>query len=226
MRKARIKSGEILVVDAGGTNIKIYGGGRKVPLKIPSGPTMTARRMAAAVRRAARGWDYGRVSIGFPGPVVDGRSASDPVNLGRGWKGFDFRKAFGRPVKVINDAALQALGSYRGGRMLFLGLGTGLGTALVVDGVLQPLELSHLPYKNKKTYEDYLGREGLAALGKKRWRREVFKITALLKEALQVEEVVLGGGNVKKLKAIPPGARLGSNRNAFIGGLRLWENEA
>jgi polyphosphate glucokinase len=225
MKNMRRKAGEILVVDTGGTNIKVFGGGHKVPLKVPSGPAMTARRMVTLVKRAARDWDYDRVSVGFPGPVVDGRSASDPVNLGRGWKGFDFRKAFGRPVKVINDAAMQALGSYQGGRMLFLGLGTGLGTALVVDGALQPLELSHLPYKNKLSYEDYLGREGLERLGKKRWRREVFKVTALLKFALQVDDVVLGGGNVKKLKSLPPGARLGSNRNAFIGGLRLWENE-
>ena len=175
MRKfARKKAGEILVVDTGGTNIKIFCGGRKLPVKIASGPKMTARRMVSAVKRVARDWDYGRVSVGFPGPVVGGRSASEPVNLGGGWKGFDFRKAFGRPVKVINDAAMQALGSYRGGRMLFLGLGTGLGSALVVDGVLQPLELSHLPYKNGKTFEDYLGRRGLAKLGSggaSRWPR-------------------------------------------------------
>ena len=217
------KDGEILVVDAGGTNVKLMIAGRKEPLKIPSGPKMTARGMVRAVKRVTRDWAYDRVSIGFPGPVVNGRSSSDPVNLGPGWKGFDFHKAFGRPVKVINDAALQALGCYRGGRMLFLGLGTGLGSALIVEGVLQPMELSHLPYKHERTYEDYLGRRGLERLGKKRWRREVLKVADLLKFGLQAEEVVLGGGNAKKLKQIPPGARLVGNDNAFAGGQRLWE---
>jgi hypothetical protein len=215
-------AGAVLVVDVGGTHVKILASGRKTPRKIPSGPTLTPRRMVRAVKRAARDWTYSRVSIGFPGPVAHGRSSGEPVNLGRGWKGFDFSKAFGRPVKVINDAAMQALGSHRGGRMLFLGLGTGLGAALVVDGILQPLELSQLPYKHGKTYEDYLGRRGLERLGKKRWRREVRKVTKLLKFGLQVEEVVLGGGNAKKLKTAPPGARLGSNENAFVGGFRLW----
>lgn len=218
------EAGEILVVDVGGTHVKILASGRKTPRKIPSGPTLTPQRMVRAVKRAARDWTYERVSIGFPGPVERGRLSGEPVNLGRGWKGFDFSKAFGRPVKVINDAAMQALGSHRGGRMLFLGLGTGLGSALVVDGVLQPLELSQLPYKHGKTYEDYLGRRGLVKLGKKRWRREVRKITKLLKFGLQVEEVVLGGGNVKKLKEMPAGARRGSNARAFAGGFRLWEN--
>jgi polyphosphate glucokinase len=212
----------VLVVDVGGTNIKILATGRKNPRKIPSGPRLTARQMVRDVKRAAQGWTYDRVAIGFPGSVVDGRARSEPINLGCGWKDFDFLEAFGRPVKVINDAAMQALGSYHGGRMLFLGLGTGLGSALIADGVLQPLELSHLPYKNGRTFEDYLGRRGLAKLGKKRWRREVFKVTELLKFALQVEEVVLGGGNAKKLKEAPPGARLGSNENAFVGGFRLW----
>jgi polyphosphate glucokinase len=220
------RAGAVLVVDVGGTNIKLLAAGQRAPLKLPSGPDLTARRMVARVKLAAKDWAYDRVSIGFPGPVVNGRSASEPINLGTGWKGFDFRKAFGRPVKVINDAAMQALGSYRGGRMLFLGLGTGLGSALVVDGVLQPMEMGQLPYKGGKTYEDHLGREGLAKAGKKRWRREVFKVVALLKFGLQVDEVVLGGGNAKKLKEIPPGARLGSNRNAFIGGLRLWDRPA
>ena len=216
----------VLVVDVGGTNIKILAAGQKTARKIPSGPDLTPRRMVRAVKLAAKDWTYDRVSIGFPGPVVDGRSASEPVNLGRGWKGFDFRKAFGRPVKVINDAAMQALGSYRGGRMLFLGLGTGLGSALVVDGVLQPLEMGQMPYKNGKSYEDYVGRQGLLSLGKKRWRREVFKVAAQLKFGLQAEEIVLGGGNAKKLKDLPPGTRLGSNGNAFVGGFRLWESAA
>ena len=220
--KAR-RTGAVLVVDVGGTHIKILASGQESPRKIPSGPALTARRMVRDVKRASGDWTYDRVSIGFPGPVVDGRSAGEPVNLGRGWKGFDFRKAFGRPVRVVNDAAMQALGSYRGGRMLFLGLGTGLGSALVVDGVVQPLELSHLPYKGGKTYEDYLGRRGLSRLGKRRWRREVLKVAELLKFGLQAEELVIGGGNAKKLKEIPRGARLGSNRNAFVGGFRLWE---
>lgn len=224
MRKER--AGAVLVVDVGGTHIKILAAGMKEPRKIPSGPDMTPRRMAGLVKRAAKDWRYDRVAIGFPGPVVKGRSFRDPVNLGRGWKGFDFRKAFGCPVRVINDAAMQALGSYHGGRMLFLGLGTGMGSALIADGVLQPLELGQLPYKNGRSYEDYVGRKGLSKLGKKRWRREVLKVAALLKFGLQADELVIGGGNAKKLKQLPPGARLGSNRNAFAGGFRLWEEEA
>lgn len=224
--KEKEAAGAVLVVDVGGTHIKILAAGMKEPRKIPSGPDMTARRMVALVKRAAKDWKYDRVTIGFPGPVVKGRSFSDPVNLGRGWKGFDFRKAFGCPVRVINDAAMQALGSYHGGRMLFIGLGTGMGSALIADGVLQPLELGQLPYKNGRTYEDYVGRKGLSKLGKKKWRKEVLKVAALLKFGLQAEELVIGGGNAKKLKALPPGARLGSNLNAFAGGLRLWEEEA
>lgn len=224
MKKDR--AGAVLVVDVGGTHIKILSTGSKKPRKIASGPDMTARRMVVLVKRAAKDWSYDRVTIGFPGPVVKGRSFSDPVNLGPGWKGFDFRKAFGCPVRVINDAAMQALGSYHGGRMLFLGLGTGLGSALIIDGVLQPLELGHLPYKNGRSYEDYVGRKGLAMLGKKRWRREVFKVAALLKFGLQAEELVVGGGNVKKLKQLPPGARMGSNSNAFAGGFRLWSSRS
>ncbi len=217
--------GTVLVVDVGGTNIKILTSGGKETVKIPSGPKLTARAMVRAVKRATKDWSYDRVSIGFPGPVVDGVSASDPVNLGRGWKGFDFRKAFGRPLKVVNDAAMQALGCYRGGSMLFLGLGTGLGSALVVDGALKPLELSHLPYKDGGSYEDFLGKRGLAKLGKKHWRRQVEKVADLLKFGLQVDEIVIGGGNMKKLKRLPPGARAVPNGNALAGGLRLWEAE-
>jgi len=224
--KEKERAGAVLVVDVGGTHIKILAAGMKEPRKIPSGPDMTARRMVGLVKRAAKDWKYDRVTIGFPGPVVKGVSFSDPVNLGRGWKGFDFRKAFGCPVRVINDAAMQALGSYHGGRMLFLGLGTGMGSALIADGVLQPLELGQLPYKNGRSYEDYVGRKGLDKLGKKRWRKEVLKVAALLKFGLQAEELVIGGGNAKKLKELPPGARLGHNRNAFAGGLRLWVEEA
>lgn len=212
----------VLVIDVGGTNIKLLATGQKDPLKIPSGPKMTARRMAADVRQAAAGWKYSAVSIGYPGPVLHNQPVMEPHNLARGWVGFDFKKAFGRPVKVVNDAAMQALGSYEGGRMLFLGLGTGLGTAFIVEGILEPMELAHLPYKKRRTYEDYVGARGLKRLGKKKWRRSVFKVVEQLKSALEAEHVVLGGGNAKLLKKLPPGARMGSNTKAFAGGFRLW----
>ncbi len=216
----------VLVIDVGGTHVKILATGRKDEVKIPSGPAMTASRMAAAVKRAASGWSYDRVSVGYPGPVVHGRPIHEPYNLGGGWMGFDFRAAFGKPVKVINDAAMQALGSYRKGRMLFLGLGTGLGSAMIVDGDLEPMELAHLPYKNGKTYEDYLGKRGLEKRGKKKWRRSVLEIAQRLKDALEADEVVIGGGNAKKLKRpLPAGMRLGGNDNAFTGGFRLWAGE-
>lgn len=213
----------VLVIDVGGTNIKVLATGQKAARKIPSGPTMTAARMAKAVRRLAQGWKYDAVAIGYPGLVLGGRVIHEPFNLGTGWIGFDFRKAFGLPVKVINDAAMQALGSYHEGRMLFLGLGTGLGSAMIVDGLLEPMELAHLPYKRGKTYEDYLGKRGLKRSGKKKWRRHVFEIALKLKDALEANEVVFGGGNAKKLKALPAGMRLGSNSNAFLGGFRLWK---
>jgi polyphosphate glucokinase len=168
-------------------------------------------------------WKYDCISLGYPGPIINGHPLREPHNLGCGWVGFNFGKAFGCPVKVLNDAAMQAVGSYKGGRMLFLGLGTGLGSAMIVDGVLQPMELAHLIYKNGKSYEDYLGLRGLERLGKKKWRRCVAKITEQLKIALEAEYVVLGGGNSKKLKKLPPGARLGSNDNAFLGGFRMWQ---
>ncbi|HEV3140814.1 MAG TPA: ROK family protein, partial [Vicinamibacterales bacterium] len=163
----------VLVIDVGGTHVKVLATGGKKPVKIPSGPTLTPKAMVRDVRKAVAGWRYDVVSIGYPGPVVHGRLVSEPQNLGRGWVGFNFRRAFGRPVKLINDAAMQALGSYRGGRMLFLGLGTGLGSALIADGVLEPMELAHLPYKKGRTYEEYVGRTGLKRLGKKKWRRHV-----------------------------------------------------
>jgi polyphosphate glucokinase len=215
---------KILVVDVGGNNIKLLVTGQKVPRKVPSGPTLTARRMVSAVRKAVAGWKYDAVTIGFPGPVKDGRIAAEPVNLGGGWMRFDYRKAFGRPVRIVNDAAMQALGSYRGRRELFLGLGTGLGSALVVDGHVQPLEMAHLPYRNGKTYEDFLGKGGLDRVGKKRWRQLVQEIVARLHHAFQVDEVVLGGGNVKQLKGLPPHSRLGANANAFAGGFRVWDD--
>lgn len=213
---------KILVIDVGGSNVKVSLSGRKAPIKIPSGPKMTAARMAAAVRKATAGWAYGAVSIGYPGPVVNGKPAKEPKNLGTGWVRFDYRKAFAEPVRIVNDGAMQALGSYHGGRMLFLGLGTGLGSALVTDGVVAPLELAHLPYRQGGTYEDYAGLRGLKRMGHKRWTKHVLKIVALLKHGLQADYVVLGGGQAKKLQKLPPGVRLGTNQNAILGGHRLW----
>jgi polyphosphate glucokinase len=214
---------KILVVDVGGTHVKVLANGQKEPVNIDSGPKMTAAKMVKEVRKVTAGWDYSGVSIGYPGPVIHGHPLSEPHNLGRGWVGFDFKKAFGRPVKILNDAAMQALGIYKGGRMLFLGLGTGLGSAMIVDGMLEPMEVAHLPYKKGRTFEDYLGLRGLKRLGKKRWRRHVAKVVEELKNALEADYVVLGGGNAKLLKKLPPGARLGDNSTAFTGGLRLWE---
>jgi polyphosphate glucokinase len=211
-----------LVIDVGGTHVKILATGEHERRQADSGPKMTAREMVSAVRRLARGWSYDHVSIGFPGPVVHGHPVAEPRNLGGGWTGFDFRRAFGRPVKIVNDAAMQALGSYRGGRMLFLGLGTGLGSALIVDGVLEPMELAHLPYKKGRTFEDYVGIRGLERLGKARWRKCVVDVVERLRAALGAEDVVIGGGNVAKLHEPPPGTRLGDNANAFLGGFRLW----
>lgn len=221
----------VLVVDVGGTNVKVLRTppavpGEDAPLKLASGPDLTASAMAAAVRHATAGWAYDAVSVGYPGPVRGGRPAAEPHNLGPGWVDFDYDAAFGRPVRLINDAAMQALGSYEGGRMLFLGLGTGLGSALVVDGVVQPLELAHLPYRHGRTYEEYVGVAGLERLGLKRWRKRVFDVVRRLAEALQADYVVLGGGNVKKLDTLPEGARRGENANAFEGGRRLWEMPA
>jgi len=214
---------KILVVDVGGTHVKLLASGQKDPVNIDSGPKMTAAKMVKAVRKVTAGWDYSGVSIGYPGPVIHGHPLSEPHNLGRGWVGFDFKKAFGRPVKILNDAAMQALGIYKSGRMLFLGLGTGLGSAMIVDGVLEPMEVAHLPYKKGRTFEDYLGLRGLQRLGKKRWRRHVAKVVEELKNALEADYVVLGGGNAKLLKKLPPGSRLGDNSTAFTGGFRLWE---
>ena len=215
----------ILAIDIGGTHVKLLATGRRVPVKIASGPRMTPRRMVAAVKRLAEGWRYEVVSIGYPGPVLHGRAIAEPHNLGPGWVGFDFKHALGRPVRMVNDAAMQALGSYRGGRMLFLGLGTGLGSALIVDGSLEPMELAHLPYKKGRTYEDYVGLRGLERLGKKKWRRAVEDVAMRLKAALEAEEIVFGGGNAKLLKKLPPDTRLVTNMNAFVGGFRLWEQD-
>jgi len=217
------KHTNILVIDIGGTNVKILATGQKDPIKIPSGTTMTARKMVDEVRKAAAKWKYTAVSIGYPGPVLHGQPVSEPHNLASGWVGFDFSKAFGKPVKMVNDAAMQALGSYDGGRMLFLGLGTGLGSALVVDGILEPMELAHLPFKKGRTYEDYVGLRGIERLGKKKWRKNVGEVVETLSKALEADYVVLGGGNAKYLKELPAGARLGNNLNAYTGGFRLWE---
>lgn len=212
-----------LVIDIGGTHVKLLLIGRRIPVKIPSGPEMTPNELVAAVGNAAKKWKYSRISIGFPGPVLHGKPVTEPHNMGDGWVGFDFEKALGRPVRLINDAAMQAIGSYEGGRMLFLGLGTGLGSALIAEGILQPMELAHLPYKNGRTYEAYIGLHGLKRMGKKKWRRYVADVVTKLKAALEAEYVVIGGGNAKLLKEVPDGARLGNNANAFRGGARLWE---
>jgi polyphosphate glucokinase len=209
------KSHKVLVIDVGGTHIKMLATGQKEARKIPSGPTMTAGKMVRVVAECVKDWKFDRVSLGYPGPIINGHALREPHNLGGGWMKCDFGKAFGCPVKVLNDAAMQALGSYKGGRMLFLGLGTGLGSAMIVDGTLEPMELAHLIYKKGKTYEDYLGLRGLERLGA--------KIVKKLKAALEADYVVLGGGNNKKLKKLPAGARLGSNENAFLGGFRMWE---
>jgi len=213
----------ILVIDVGGTHVKVFASGQERRVEIPSGPTMTPIKLIAAVKAGTVGWEYDAVSIGYPGVVVHGRPVSKAQHLGTGWVGFDFNQAFSpRPVKIINDAAMQALGSYQGGRMLFLGLGTGLGSALIVDNVLEPMELAHLPYKKGRTYEDYIGLAGLERQGKSKWRRHVKEVVEQLKSAMQADYVVLGGGNARLLKRLPPGARSGNNANAFEGGCRLW----
>jgi polyphosphate glucokinase len=214
----------VLVVDVGGTSVKILATGQSESRSFPSGPKLTPRRMVAGVKKLAADWTYNAVSIGYPGPVLRGRPIAEPYNLGRGWVGFEFAAAFDHPVKVVNDAAMQALGSYRGGKMLFLGLGTGLGTAMVINGTIEPMELGHLPYK-KHTYEDYVGRAGLERHGRKKWRRHVADVVARLIAALEPDDTVIGGGNVRKLAALPPRSRAGDNANAFRGGFRMWGQE-
>lgn len=215
---------KVLVIDVGGSHVKVLATGHRNAVKIPSGPTMTPQQMVRDVRKAVADWSYDVVAIGYPGAVLRGKPVSEPRNLAPGWIGFNFRKAFGRHVRLINDAAMQALGNYTGGRMLFIGLGTGLGTALIVDGVVEPMELAHLPYKKNRTYEEYVGKRGLKRLGKKRWRLAVNDVVLRLKTALEVEDVVVGGGNAKLLRKLPPGVRIGDNAKAFAGGVRLWRN--
>jgi polyphosphate glucokinase len=217
------KAMKVLVIDIGGTNVKLLATGQKEPLKIPSGKAMTASAMVQQVKSATKTWKFEAISIGYPGPVIHGRPMREPHNLGSGWVASNFAKAFGCPVKMVNDAAMQALGSYHGGRMLFLGLGTGLGSAMIVDGYLEPMELAHLPYKKGKTYEDYVGLRGLERLGKKKWRSAVADVVQTLKAAMGAEYVVLGGGNAKRLKKLPTGTTLGDNKNAFRGGFRMWQ---
>jgi len=213
----------VLVIDIGGTHVKVLATGQKQARAFDSGPALTPKRMVPKVRKLVADWKYEVISIGYPGPVLRNRPICEPWNLGKGWTGFDFEAAFKHPVKVLNDAAMQALGSYKGGKMLFLGLGTGLGSAMIVDGVVEPMELGHLPYR-KSTFEDYVGLRGLKKHGKKRWRRFIEDVVERLIAALEPEDVVLGGGNVHKLKKLPPLCRAGDNSNAFRGGFRLWKN--
>jgi polyphosphate glucokinase len=215
----------ILTIDVGGTHIKLGKSDSEEVRKIGSNPGLTAQQMVDLVRAATADWSFDVVTIGFPGPVLGGRIVQEPVNLGKGWLGFEFAQALGKPAKVINDAAMQALGSYQGGRMLFLGLGTGLGSCMIYDKVISPLELGHLPYKKGKTFEMYVGNAGLKRMGRRKWQIIVFDVVARLRDALLPEYVVLGGGNVKKLDELPPGCRPGDNANAFAGGFRLWERQ-
>jgi len=216
---------KILTIDIGGTNVKVLATGQSVRRRFPSGPSLTPHAMVAKVKKIVRDWHYDVISIGYPGRVLHGRLAAEPRNLAPGWVGFDFAAAFGCPVKLLNDAAMQALGSYAGGTMLFVGLGTGLGATLIVDGVLFSMEWGQLSYR-KGTVEDYMGTRGLKELGKKEWRHHVARGITRMVNAFRADDVVVGGGNAKKLKHLPPGCRLGSNANAFLGGYRLWEEES
>jgi polyphosphate glucokinase len=215
---------DVLIIDIGGTNVKVSSSSQQVPLKIPSGPTMTAKTMVEQVKLATKGWKYDCISIGYPGPVSHDRPLAEPHNLAAGWIDFPYEKSFGKPLRFINDAAMQALGGYRGGKMLFLGVGTGLGSAMIFEGIVVPLELAHLPYKKGKTYEEFVGKEGMEQLGKKRWRKAVMDIIVRFKAALICDYVLLGGGNAKLMKYLPPRVILGDNSNAVAGGIRLWQS--
>jgi polyphosphate glucokinase len=212
----------VLAVDVGGSHVKALTSNQQERRRFVSGPSLTAEQMVAGTLEVVQGWDWGVVTVGVPAPVRGGKVISDPVNLGEGWVGFDYEGAFGKPTKIVNDAVMQAVGSYRGGRMLFLGLGTGLGSTMIVDGAIEPLELGHLPYR-KKTFEDYVGERGLKKLGKKKWTNAVFDAVEHLTAAMEPDEVVLGGGGVDELGELPEGCRRGENENAFLGGFRLWD---
>lgn len=214
----------VLVIDVGGTHLKFSATGQVGVRKVVSGPEMTAAMMVHAVQEGTQDWSYDVIAIGYPGPVHDGKPTMEPRNLAPGWVGFDYEGHLQKPVKLVNDAVMQAVGSYEGGRMLFLGLGTGLGTALVTEKTVVPMELAHLPYRKGRSFEDYVGLRGLERLGRKRWRKAVRDVVGQLRAALLSDYVVLGGGNAKKLKKLPEGARLGDNRNAILGGFRLWED--
>jgi hypothetical protein len=216
---------KILVVDVGGSNVKLLISARGKRRKIPSGPRFTPRQLIAAAKQSLDGWDFDAVAVGFPAPIKNGRIAAEPKNLGKGWIGFDFRRAFGKPARVMNDAAMQALGSYRGGRMLFLGLGTGLGSSLLWNRNVLSLELGDLPYLEDESMEDWLGDRGREQLGQKFWQKEVMRVLPELKKAFIADYVVLGGGNAKFIEPLPRGVELGHNRNAFTGGRRMWLNE-
>ena len=213
----------ILTIDIGGTNVKLKHSDIDEIRKFPSGSELVPDEFARHIVELTKDWRVEKVSVGYPGPIVNGRIHLEPANLGRGWVGFDFKKALGCPVKIINDAAMQALGSYQGGRMLFLGLGTGLGTTFIMDGMVAPLEVGHLPYSKKQSFEQWVGNAALQKLGKKRWQKVVFDVVHRLRDAFIADYVVRGGGNVKKLDELPPGCRLGDNRNAFTGGERMWD---
>jgi polyphosphate glucokinase len=229
-KSKRFKAGSpaenrVLVVDVGGSHVKFRVGSEGETARFESGPDLTAAQMVAGVTKIVPKTAYDAVSIGYPGVVVHGRIAADPHNLGKGWVHFDFEKVFGRPVRLVNDASMQAMGSYQGGHMLFLGLGTGLGATVISDGYVEPMEIGHMPYKHGKTYEDYVGERGRLRMGTKRWRKVVREVVDQLSAALEVDYVVLGGGNSKRLKALSAMERLGDNDNAFAGGLRLWEGD-
>jgi polyphosphate glucokinase len=220
-----LPSVKILVIDVGGSHVKLLATGRRTPIKVPSGPKLTPRQMVDEVLEATADWSYDAVTIGYPGPIIKGKPGKEPVNLGRGWTRFDYKRAFGCPVRMINDAAMQALGSYSGRTMLFLGLGTGLGTTLVVHGTIVPLELAHLPFRDGKSYEETIGEAGLKKSSKRKWRRNVNEIVGLLSAATNADYTVLGGGNVRFMDELPPKTRRGSNSNAFRGGFRLWNDD-
>lgn len=228
MKSAKKKSkprDTVLTIDVGGSHVKVMTDKGRTKREFVSGPHLTAKAMVQQVKALTEDWSYNKIAIGYPGPVVHDRPLTEPYNLGKGWAGFDFAKAFKHPTRVVNDALMQAYGSYQGGRMLFLGLGTGLGSAMIVDGVLEPMELGHLPYR-KKTFEDYVGAAGLKRHGKKKWKQYVDDVVKRLSAALEPDYIVLGGGNADKIEKLPPKTLLGDNGNAFEGGFRLWQKSA